>query len=177
MNQTVAVAVITAGAAISASGLTSWIAMRSAQRQSEQQLVLAREERAERRTAEHRTARRDAYAGFLSEAISVAAAIRRVRQLGISEEEFQSRYAAASESLMLLVPTGALVSVEGPAELGEAGRQVRSALTSELQAVRAAYEQTGTMSAALEAGHQRTIAVGAMTTAAREALGANIDTR
>ncbi|UQT58489.1 hypothetical protein M4V62_27325 [Streptomyces durmitorensis] len=175
MDQTVAVAVITAGAAVSASGLTSWIAMRNARQQVEQQLLLAREERTDRRAAEHRAARRDAYAHFLSEAISTAATIRQAREQDISEELFQSHYAAASESLTLLLQAGVPALIEGPAEVAKAVREVRSALRTELEAVLAAHEQTGTMDAALEAADQRRSAVGAMSTVARAALGASID--
>ena len=175
MDQTVAVAVITAGAAISASGLTSWITMHSARQQVEQQLVLAREERAERRASEHRAARRDVCARFLSEAISVAAKIDEAQEREISEELFKSRYAAAWDSMTLLLQAGVPVLIEGPAELAKSARQVRSALISELEAIRAVHEQTGTMDVVLEAGERRRIAVGEMTTVARAALGADRD--
>ncbi|MFE6158940.1 hypothetical protein ACFQ7F_08490 [Streptomyces sp. NPDC056486] len=177
MDQTVAVAVITAGAAVSASSLTSWITLRNARQQVEQQLLLAREERAERRSTEHRAARRDAYARFLSEATSAAAMISQARQHEISEELFQSRCAAASDSLTLVFQAGALVLIEDPAEMTEAVRQVRSTLQSELDAARAVREQTGTADAVREAGEQRQIAVGTMIAVARAALAADAESR
>jgi hypothetical protein len=141
MTETVVVAIITAvatlTASILASVLTSWLTLRSARQQGELQLLLAREERAGQRTAEHRRARRDAYVRFLSQALDATAMVRSARAPGLADAEFEVRCAAAEAALNGLIPAHGLVLLEGPDALMGAVQDVRDTLQTELDLIRA----------------------------------------
>lgn len=180
MTETVVVAIITAVATLTASllasAVTSWLTLRSVSQQSEQQLRLARDARADQRKAEHRRTRRDAYVRFLTESLAATALVRSARTPGLPEPEFQARYATAEASLDDLIPVHGLVVVEGPDTLADAVQEVRDSLRIELDLVRAVRQGSKTDEQLREARSARATAAGAMAEKARKALGGDIDT-
>jgi hypothetical protein len=172
VNETVAVALITAGAALAASLLTAWFTSRSSVRQLEYQLQLAREERNERRAGAHREVRRDAYVRFLNEALATAAQIRQTRPdfVEISDEEFTERYNSARETLLSLSKIHGVMVVAGPVDVSDAATDVRSALEKELNLVREARADRDLQDALDKAQKDRTRALGALAGKARDAL-------
>jgi hypothetical protein len=127
--------------------------MRSVSQQSEQQLRLAREARADQRAAEHRRSRREAYVRFLTESLEATALVRTARAPGI--------------------PEGTL---EGPDTLADAVQEVRDSLRMELDLVRAVRQGSKTDEQLRAARSARATAAGAMAEKARKALGGDIDT-
>ncbi|QHC20588.1 hypothetical protein [Streptomyces sp. GS7] len=176
MNQTVVVAIITAIAALSGSGLTAFLNLRSTRLQNGQQLALAREERTERRVEALRQSRRNSYVEFLNNATSVVGAIDKTRQRDLSDEDFSRLFSAAWDEANSLVPLINVVSVEGPIEVLGSARKLRTALYDELKVIRAVRRGEEPDISKAESVDQRKRAVAAMTNAARDALGGNIST-
>ncbi|HEV2893173.1 MAG TPA: hypothetical protein VG411_05445 [Actinomycetota bacterium] len=180
MTETVVVAIITAvatlTASILASAVTSWLTLRGVSQQSEQQLRLAREARADQRAAEHRRSRREAYVRFLTESLEATALVRTARAPGIPEGTFEVRYAAAEAALDGLIPAHGLVLLEGPDALADAVQEVRDSLRMELDLVRAVRQGSKTDEQLRAARSARATAAGAMAEKARKALGGDIDT-
>ncbi|HEX7148849.1 MAG TPA: hypothetical protein VF512_15175 [Actinomycetota bacterium] len=180
MTETVVVAIITAVATLTASllasAVTSWLTLRSVGQQSEQQLRLAREARADQRAAEHRRSRREAYVRFLTESLEATALVRSARAPGILDGTFEARYETAEAALDDLIPAHGLVVLEGPDTLADAVQEVRDRLRVELDLVRAVRQGGKTDEQLREARSARATAAGAMAEKARKALGGDIDT-
>jgi hypothetical protein len=176
MDQTVVVAIVTAAAALGGSAVAALISLRSIRLQNEHALTLAREERSENRVAALRQARRDAYKDFLDKASSVVHAITKTHDSQVSDEDFQSLFDSAWDQANLLLPLINTVSIEGPLEVLECGRELRAALYDELRTVRAVRQGEAPNDAVSEATNRRKRAVTATSYAAREALGSNINT-
>ncbi|MGW6481990.1 hypothetical protein ACWGDS_29610 [Streptomyces sp. NPDC055059] len=168
MSETVATTIITALVAFVASGLAALFALRGVREQLITQRALTAEDRAERREAERRTARRDAYAQFIAAAIRCAELIQQIRLVSPTEEGYADLISAIRGAVSDLVQAQAFVSVEGPAEVAAAATQARWALAQEFSAARA--ERAGTGSAD-QAARERRKAVGSMAEAARRAFG------
>ncbi|WP_328872444.1 hypothetical protein OHT76_21365 [Streptomyces sp. NBC_00287] len=177
MNQTVAVAVVTAAAAFGGSGLTAFLSLRSARLQNEQQLTLAREERTERRVEALRQSRRDAYVAFLDRADSVVDTITKAHAPHLRDDDFEHLFDAAWGEANNLVPLINVVSVEGPVEVSERAWELRVALYDELRTIRAVRRGEKSDVAKAEVVDRRKRAVTAATDMAREALGGNISTK
>ncbi|MFI6937421.1 hypothetical protein [Streptomyces sp. NPDC050287] len=176
MNQTVVVALITAAAALGGSAVAALISLRSIRLQNEHAILLAREERAENRVAGLRQARRDAYKAFLDKASSVVDAITKTHDTQLSDADFQRLFNSAWREANSLVPLINAVSIEGPLEVLECGRELRKALYSELSTVQAVRQGEEPREAVTEAANRRRRAISATSLAAREALGSNITT-
>jgi hypothetical protein len=176
MNQTVAVAIVTGIAALGGAGLTAWINLRNSRLQAEHQLTVAREERSERRTAAHRTARRDAYTGFLTAALTAVQKITQAEGRGLTDDEYQTRWMAAQTAVNQTLQAHAVLSIEGPEKVARASQQLRAILFSELRTLRAVRRGDKPASALAEASKQRKSAVDSLTATAREALGGDIST-
>ncbi|MFF8397536.1 hypothetical protein [Streptomyces sp. NPDC016172] len=176
MNQTVVVALITAAAALSGSAMAALISLRSIRLQNEHIVLLAREERAESRAAGLRQARRDAYKAFLDKASSVVDAITKTHDAQLSDDDFQRLFDSAWSEANSLLPLINAVSIEGPLEVLECGRELRKALYGELRTVWAVRQGEEPNDAVAEAANRRRQVVSATSSAAREALGSNITT-
>jgi hypothetical protein len=177
MNETVIVAVITAVAALSGAGMTAFINLRATRLQSELHLAIAREERAEQRLAALRTSRRDAYVRFLDGAAAAIAEISALHSAQLDAEEFERRFSAAWAGVGGTAALINVVAVEGPLEVLEAARELRAILYDEMRTLRAVREGRKPSSAAVDASERRMQAVRRMSSAARAALGADVDTR
>lgn len=176
MNQTVVVALITAAAALGGSAVAALISLRSIRIQNEHALVLAREDRAENKVAALRQARRDAYKAFLDKASSAVHAITKTHSSQLGDDDFQMLFDSAWNEANSLLPLINAVSIEGPLEVLECGRELRKALYGELRTIRAVRQGEKPIEAVTEAANRRKRAVSATSFAAREALGANIAT-
>ncbi|MEU2716513.1 hypothetical protein [Streptomyces sp. NPDC007205] len=176
MNQTVVVALITAAAALGGSAVAALISLRSIRLQNEHAILLAREERAENRVAGLRQARRDAYKAFLDKASSVVDAITKTHDAQLSDGDFQRLFDLAWREANNLLPLINAVSIEGPLEVLECGRELRKALYGELRTIQAARQGEEPNDAIIDAANRRRRAVSATSSAAREALGGNIIT-
>jgi hypothetical protein len=152
------------------------ISLRSIRLQNEHIILLAREERAENRVAGLRQARRDAYKAFLDKASSVVDAITKTHDSRLSDDDFKRVFDSAWGEANSLLPLINAVSIEGPLEVLECGRELRKSLYSELRAARAARRGEEPNDAVTEAANRRRRAVSATSSAAREALGSNITT-
>ncbi|RLP92421.1 hypothetical protein [Micromonospora sp. CV4] len=130
MQDTVAVALITALSTLAAAALTGLIGARSTRRQLAHQLTVARQENAERRATRRDELRREAYVGFLS---ACDQAYRRLDRRWVEaggdgpEPGYDETYAA----MRAVDEAYNLVLLEGPAEVAAAARSVLASLTTE----------------------------------------------
>ncbi|MFG3033400.1 hypothetical protein ACGFZJ_33425 [Streptomyces sp. NPDC048253] len=171
MSQTLATAALTAAAAFAASGLASSLALWGVRKQLSTQRELAAQERADRRAAEDRIARRDEYAQLISTAIQCASLIRHAKELGIADDVYAERVSTARAALSEVIKVQAIISVEGPRNVIEAASQTRWSLASELEIVSAHRRGIASADEVNEAGRARRRAVGVMAAAARQAFG------
>ncbi|MFF5178201.1 hypothetical protein ACFY2Q_09270 [Micromonospora sp. NPDC000316] len=130
MQDTVAVALITALSTLAAAALTGLVGAFSTRRQLAHQLSLARQESAERRATRRDELRREAYVGFLS---ACDRAYRRLDRRWVepagdgSTPGYDETYAA----MRAVDEAYNLVLLEGPADVAAAARSVQSSLTTE----------------------------------------------
>ncbi|MFH8737178.1 hypothetical protein [Streptomyces sp. NPDC017964] len=173
MNQTVIVAIVTAAAALGGSGLTALVNLRSARLHGDQQIKLARADHVEKRNAELRQSRRDAYVRFLDQAVTAVHATDKTRGQQLTDEDFKRLHATARDEIGSLLPLLNVLSVEGPQRVLEQARELRSALYDELSMIRAVRRSEQERGLLQEAADRRRRAITKTTYAAREALGAN----
>lgn len=171
MSDTLVTAAVSAGAAFAASGLASWIALRSVRHQTTAQRELAAADRAERRAVEERSVRRDAYTQFITAAIRCAGLIGEAREENITDDEYRDRASIVRSALSDVIQAQAIVSVEGPAGVAQAAVHARRSLDNEFKAVHAWRSGTGSADEVITAGRVRLRAVGRMSDTARRAFG------
>lgn len=164
MSQTLATAAITAASAFAASGLASSLALWGVRKQLATQRELADQERADRRAAEDRMARRDEYAQLISTAIQCASLIRETKEPDITDEVYTQRVSAARAALSEVIKVQAIISVEGPENVIKASSDARWSLASEIEIVSAYRRGTASADEVIEAGRARRRAVGTMAT-------------
>ncbi|MEU1866804.1 hypothetical protein [Streptomyces gardneri] len=170
VSEALITAALTAAAAFAAAGLASWLALRGVRHQATTQRELAAADRVDRREAEARAVRRNAYTEFIAAAIRCAGLIRDAREAHIDDDEYRKRHSAVQGALSDLILAQAIVSVEGPKEVSIAAVHARQSLDRELEATHAHRSGSGPAQSVVDAGRARLQAVGFMSDAARRAL-------
>ncbi|MFI9051996.1 hypothetical protein [Streptomyces sp. NPDC053427] len=183
MNDTIAVALITSLSTLSAAGLAGAATAWATGRQLRHQGVLAREERAERRAADVREMRREAYERFLSQADEAYRVLdegwfaRPFPNAGRGEAGFAARR-ALDEAFVR-------VRLVGPEEIAERGADVVRSIGEEFRRLsRIVTAPSGTTrsaaeidpSARSEALRARFASTGEFVTMARRALASELST-
>ncbi|MBM0235421.1 hypothetical protein JNW91_28740 [Micromonospora sp. STR1_7] len=130
MQDTVAVALITALSTLAAAALTGLIGALSTRRQLAHQLAVARLESAEQRATRRDELRRDAYVGFLSACDQAYRQLDR-RWLEAGGNEPRPGYDEAYSAMRAVDEAYNLVLLEGPADVAAAARSVLASLTAE----------------------------------------------
>ncbi|MFC8297001.1 hypothetical protein ACIQH6_26635 [Micromonospora orduensis] len=130
MQDTVAVALITALSTLAAAALTGLIGAFSTRRQLAHQLAVARLESADARATRRDELRRDAYVGFLSACDRAYRQLDR-RWLATGAEGQGSGYDEAYSAMRGVDEAYNLVLLEGPADVAAAARSVLASLTTE----------------------------------------------
>ncbi|MBQ0905149.1 hypothetical protein [Micromonospora sp. U21] len=130
MQDTVAVALITALSTLAAAALTGLVGARSTRRQLAHQLTVARQENVERRATRRGELRREAYVGFLS---ACDQAYRRLdrRWVEAGGDEPAPGYDETYAAMRAVDEAYNLVLLEGPAEVASAARSVQASVTAE----------------------------------------------
>ncbi|MGW3407942.1 hypothetical protein [Streptomyces sp. NPDC000888] len=130
MNDTVAVALITAISTLSAGAVTGGFAFWGTRRQTREQAQQAREERAEQRTTRQREVRRDVYVRFLDLAVQVDQHMSFIwiePGPSITAEKIEQMIELTSQ-LWKALPA---VLLEGPPAAAEAARAFAGAIAEE----------------------------------------------
>ncbi|MER6441681.1 hypothetical protein ABT275_35805 [Streptomyces sp. NPDC001185] len=130
MNDTVAVALITAISTLSAGAVTGGFAFWGTRRQANAQAQQAREDRSEQRATRHREVRRDVYVRFLEAAVGVDQHMSFIwiePRSSITAEKVEQMIALTSQ-LWKALPA---VLLEGPPAVAEAARAFAGAVAEE----------------------------------------------
>ncbi|MET7709317.1 hypothetical protein [Micromonospora sp. NPDC005413] len=130
MQDTVAVALITALSTLAAAALTGFVGAFSTRRQLAHQLTAARQENTERRATRRDELRREAYVGFLS---ACDQAYRRLDRRWVEPggDEHTPGYDETYAAMRAVDEAYNLVLLEGPADVAAAARSVLVSLTTE----------------------------------------------
>lgn len=132
MNDTVAIALITALSTLSAAALTGLAAARQTARQLRHRLTLAREQRAEDRADTRRGIRRDAYERFLARA---DAAYRVLDEGWLAQPSTERpRWEAGFAARRSLDEAAIRVRLEGPEKVSESAEAVVRSIGREFRA-------------------------------------------
>ncbi|KAB1942664.1 hypothetical protein F8271_11615 [Micromonospora sp. ALFpr18c] len=153
MQDTVAVALITALSTLAAAALTGLVGALSTRRQLAHQLTVAGQESAERRATRRDELRREAYVGFLSACDRAYRQLDR-RWLEAAKSEPTSGYDEAYTAMRAVDEAYNLVLLEGPADVAAAARSVLASLTTEYADQRRLGDEPGDAAAPLRDRHR-----------------------
>ncbi|MEV0688766.1 hypothetical protein [Streptomyces sp. NPDC050388] len=179
MNDTVAVALITALSTLSAGAVTGGFAFWGTRRQAKEQAQQAREDRSEQRAAWHRDVRRDAYVRFLDLAVQVDQHMSFIWMEpgpSITAEKIEHMIELTSQ-LWKALPA---VLLEGPPAVAEAARAFAGAVAEECDTLEEIAGSSGehplyvTVDGFTTFHDQRVIAQRRFIEAARETLGGHL---
>ncbi|MGI5523085.1 hypothetical protein ACQEUX_19435 [Micromonospora sp. CA-259024] len=153
MQDTVAVALITALSTLAAAALTGLVGALSTRRQLAHQLTVAQQGSAERQATRRAELRRDAYVGFLSACDQAYRQLDR-RWLEPGGGEPVPGYDEAYAAMRAVDEAYNLVLLEGPAEVVSAARSVLTSLTAEHADQRRFRDEPGDVTAPLRDRHR-----------------------
>ncbi|MGI5255656.1 hypothetical protein [Actinacidiphila glaucinigra] len=176
MDQTISIGIVSAVAALSGSALTAWISIRNARLQNEYALSMAREDRAERRINDHRTARREAYVAFLTAVTTAAIEVVRAEEPDLTDDEFEKRWTEAWMANRRTLGPHCVLAVEGPEAVVGPATYLRQCLFDELRIAKEVRRGVKPVAALSAASEERRRATAEMSNVAREANGGNIQT-
>jgi hypothetical protein len=130
VNDTVAVALITAISTLSAGAVTGGFAFWGTRRQAKAQAQQAREDRSEQRAARHREVRRDVYVRFLDAAVQVDQhmSFMWIEPGSSINAEMVEQVTELTSQLWKALPA---VLLEGPPAVAEAARSFAGAVAEE----------------------------------------------
>ncbi|MEU5888053.1 hypothetical protein ABZ835_14630 [Streptomyces sp. NPDC047461] len=124
----IVVAAITALATLLAAAISGLIAYRTSRRSIEHAADMARLDREAEKDAQHRSARRDAYAAYVTAGLTALRDISAARQADSASQRWQElRQQAVASSHAVVIAYG-VVEVEGPPQVADSAKAMYEAI-------------------------------------------------
>lgn len=132
----ISVAVITAVSTLLAAAISGYFISRNARRSLTHAAEMADLDRAAEKAAQHRAARREAYAAFATAALGSLGDIMAAKAKSMGAADRASLLGKAQTSVNTVIVARGVLEVEGPKDVAEHGAQVGYNLHDALRAVR-----------------------------------------